>query len=93
MNSASQIPKKIASQLIFVASYVGDCDDWVTIKKQILLGIPSPMRKNFSTRDARTKEQSLNNFERELINYYKEITGTTLILRTLEERRDLNYGF
>ena len=93
MDRLENIPVQIADQVKFVASYVGDCDDWVTIKKQIMLGISSPMRKNFSTRDSRTKEQSLNDFERELINYYKEITGTTLVLRTLSERRELNYGF
>ena len=51
------------------------------------------MRKNFSTRNPKTKEQSLNDFERELITYYRQITGVTLVLRTLEERRELDYGF
>jgi len=80
---------RILDQLQFVMTYVGDNDDWVTVKKQILLGIPSSLRKNFSTRDSKTKEQRLNDFEEELINYYEQITGVRLKLRTLSERREL----
>ena len=80
---------RILDQLQFVMTYVGDNDDWVTVKKQILLGISSSLRKNFSTRDSKTKEQWLNDFEEELINYYEQITGVRLKLRTLAERREL----
>ena len=87
------IPDRIIEQIDFVASYAEDCDDWVTIKKQIMRGIPSQLRKNFSTRDPLTKEQSLNQFEQQVINYYRDLTGTSLVLRTLAERRDLDYVF
>ena len=80
---------RILDQLRFVMTYVGDTDDWVTVKKQMLLGIPSSLRKNFSTRDSKTKEQWLNDFEEELINYYEQLTGVKLKLRTLAERREL----
>ena len=83
------LPERISEQIDFVASYAGDCDDWVTIKKQVMLGIPSKLRKLFSTRDRKTKEQSLNDFEKNIINYYKNITGVDLKVRTLEERRSL----
>jgi len=87
------IPERIVEQIDFVASYVADCDDWVTIKKQIMRGIPSQLRKNFSTRDPITKEQRLNQFEEQVIIYYKKATGTSLVLRTLSERRELDYVF
>ena len=87
------IPDRIIEQIDFVASYAVDCDDWVTIKKQIMRGIPSQLRKNFSTRDPITKEQRLNQFEQRVINYYRDLTGTSLVLRTLAERRDLDYVF
>ena len=87
------IPERIIEQIDFVASYTADCDDWVTIKKQIMRGIPSQLRKNFSTRDPITKEQSLNQFEEWVINYYRDLTGTVLVLRTLAERRELDYVF
>jgi len=85
--------KQIFESVDFVSSYVGDCNDWVTIKKQIMRGIPSRLRKNFSTRDPITKEQNINQFEKDVINYYKELTGMNLILRTLDERRELDYVF
>ena len=87
------IHERIVEQIDFVATYTAGCDDWVTIKKQIMRGIPSHLRKNFSTRDPITKEQSLNQFEQQVINYYKDLTGTSLVLRTLAERRELDYVF
>ena len=80
---------KVKSHIQSVSSYVGNCDDWVTIKKEALLSLPPRLRKMFSTRDPKTKEQWLNNFEKELVIYYKELTGIDLILRSLEERRNL----
>lgn len=85
--------ERILECIDFVSLYVGDCDDWVTIKKQIMRGIPSSLRTNFSTRDPITKEQNLNQFEKTVINYYKNLTGVNLVLRTLQERRDLEYVF
>jgi hypothetical protein len=84
----SDIPKVILEQVSFVSSYAEKCDDWVTIKKEIMRGIPSHLRKNFSTRDPKSKEQWLNEFEKKLIEYYKDLTGVDLILRSLEERRN-----
>tara|TARA_B100000214_G_C23852860_1_gene574260 strand:- start:397 stop:663 length:267 start_codon:yes stop_codon:yes gene_type:complete len=81
--------QRIYDQVDFVMSYAGDCDDWVTIKKEVMKGIPSNLRKNFSTRDAKTKNHTLNNFEREIINYYRDRSGIHLIVRTLDERREL----
>ena len=81
--------EKILETLKLVSSYTESCDDWVTIKKQVLLNLPPDLRKNFSTRDPKTKEQWLNDFEKELIIYYKDLTGIELVLRSLNERREL----
>ena len=81
--------ERILEEVKFVASFGGGCDDWVTIKKEIMKGLNPSLRKNFSTRDPKTKEQSLNNFERDIISYYKDLTGVALKLRTLEERREM----
>jgi len=59
------------------------------VKKQVLLNLPPAARKNFSTRDSKTKEQWLNDFEKDLIIYYKELTGVDLVLRSLDERREM----
>lgn len=72
-----------------VFAIVGDCDDWVTVKKQLLLTLPPELRKAFSTRDPKTKEQSLNDFEKDLIVYYSQTFGIELVLRTLAERREM----
>ena len=83
--------EKIRESFRFVSSYTGDCDDWVTIKKQVLLNISPELRTNFSTRNPKTKEQWLNDFEKEMITYYKQLTGIQLVLRSLKERREM-YG-
>ena len=49
--------------------------------------IPSQMRKLFSRRDPITKEQLPNEFDLEVIQYYYEVTGIRLQIRTLDERR------
>ena len=84
-----KIPSRVLEQIDFVSSYAANCDDWVEIKKQILLGIPSSLRTRFSTRDPKTKEQYLNNFEKMIIEYWKIKTGIDLKLRSLEERREI----
>ena len=85
----TEIPERVQQQIREVASYVGDCDDWVTVKKEIMRGIPSALRSKFSRRHPITKEQQPNDFDRQVINYYREITGVELKVRTLDERREI----
>jgi len=85
----TDIDNRIVEQIDFVASYAGDCDDWVTIKKEILKGISPNLRKNFSTRDPKTKEQWLSDFDKRVIIYYRNRTSVELVLRTLDERREM----
>jgi hypothetical protein len=87
--TTSNDKKRIFEETKFVSTFTKDCDDWVTIKKEIMKGLPSRLRKNFSTRNPKTKEQWLNNFEKELINYYYTLTHVNLVLRTLDERREI----
>ena len=89
MSTSPEDLERIFEAVDLVASYVGDCDDWVSVKKQVLLNLPARLRRCFSTRDPKTKEQSLNQFERDLIIYYKDNFGTELVLRSLSERREL----
>jgi len=74
------IPDRVLKELTLVASVAGSENDWVSIKKQLLLALPAKLRKLFSTRDAKTKRQSLNIFEMHVINEYKELTGIRLEL-------------
>lgn len=46
-------------------------DDWILVKKYILRYSRPETRKNFSTRNNKTKKHKLNKFEIKLINYCK----------------------
>ena len=72
-----------------VAMIVGDCDDWVTIKKELLKCLPSNLRKLFSRRHPITKEQQTNALEFKLINMYNDRTGVKPVVRSIEERRNV----
>lgn len=84
-----KIPERMILQIEEVAAYAHDCDDWVTIKKEIMKGCPSSLRGLFSRRDPITKEQTPNDFDRLVITRFEEITGQSLVIRTLDERRAL----
>lgn len=69
-----------------------ECDDWVEIKKLVMKQVAPSHRKVFSRRDQKTKNHPpLNSFENEMRSLYKEISGTELVLRELNERREM-YG-
>jgi hypothetical protein len=80
-DGSPQIPTDVDAALQQVATYMKDeTDDWMTIKRIMLLILPFRHRLLFSTRDPVTKEQSLNAFERKLIVKWHEITGRELLL-------------
>tara|TARA_B100000035_G_C21031704_1_gene568849 strand:+ start:2363 stop:2659 length:297 start_codon:yes stop_codon:yes gene_type:complete len=69
-----------------------ECDDWVEIKKLVMKQVAPSHRKVFSRRDQKTKNHPpLNSFENEMKSLYKEISGIDLVLRELDERREI-YG-
>ena len=84
-----EIPARVLLQIEEVAAYAFECDDWVTVKKEIMKGCPSSLRSLFSRRDPITKEQIPNDFDRSVISRFEEITGQSLKIRTLDERRAL----
>ena len=74
------IPNRVLEELTLIATVAGNENNWVSIKKQLLLSLPPKLRKLFSTRDAKTKRQSLNIFENHLIDMYEKMTGIRLEL-------------
>ncbi len=74
------IPNRVIEELTLISTVAGNQSDWMFIKRQLLLSLPSHMRKLFSTRDAKTKKQALNMFELQLIELYEEMTGIRLEL-------------
>lgn len=89
LTTNSEIPDRVISQIKEVSEYAGACDDWVTIKKEIMNGCPSHLRKLFSRRHPITKEQVTSEFDRYVIELYEEFSGISLKIRTLDERRKL----
>jgi hypothetical protein len=73
--------KLILEKINFVSTYVSDIDDWIIIKKELLKQLPPNLRMLFSRRDEKTKKHSLNMFEKEIIDYWKRLTGITLIIK------------
>jgi hypothetical protein len=65
-----QVPKIILISIEEVHSYASHVDEWIIIKKELLKSLPSNYRSMFSTRDAKTKKVSLNEFERQLVDIY-----------------------
>ena len=72
------IPNRVLEELTLIATVAGGENNWVSIKKQLLLSLPPKLRKLFSTRDAKTKQQNLNIFENKIIDVYEEMTGIRL---------------
>jgi hypothetical protein len=72
------MPQKILEELAIIVAYGNKGDDWIKVKKHLLLSLPSPLRKYFSTRDPETKKQYINEFEAQLIDIYQGMTGTLL---------------
>ena len=72
------IPNQIISEIDLLVKNDVLCEEWMDIKKYLLRSISSELRVNFSTRDHKTKAQSLNNFERRLIAFYESHTGIRL---------------
>jgi len=74
------IPKRILEELTIISQLAGKEEDWMVIKRLLLLSLPSSMRTLFSTRDPKTKRQALNDFEKNLIEVYSNMTGIRLRL-------------
>jgi len=45
-------------------------DNWLTVKKFLVLYLNPMIRKNFTTRHHKTKKHSLNYYEKNIIKYY-----------------------
>lgn len=66
--------------LLFVHGYAGGCDDWLTIKKEIIKELPWELMKLFSKRDPITKKQRINDFERDLADRWSKLTGRSVVM-------------
>ena len=74
-----EIKQKI-EELITEIGEVYDGRDWLVVKKYMLKFSSPKYRKFFSTRDHKSKKQTLNKFEISLIDFYENKFGTRLYI-------------
>jgi len=60
-------------------------DNWLIVKKFLVLHLNPMIRKNFTTRHHKTKKHSLNLYEKNIIKYYYE--NYNIKLRLYDEDR------
>jgi len=74
------IPPEITGELDVMIAHRLFFDDWMTVKKYLLKSLSPRLRTLFSTRDPWTKKQTLNGFEKNVVEYYEYQTGKKLRL-------------
>jgi len=80
--------KQILDEAVaFVSGYAGHITDWITIKKELLKVMSPADRRHFSTRDPLTKRQSINDFEKIVMEKWYQTTGNRLILMDCNEQK------
>jgi GGDEF domain-containing protein len=72
--------KRVEEALEFVHSYAPEIKEWKTLKKELLKVLPSDCRKQFSTRDSKTKVLNFNSFEENIATGWKKLSGSDLYL-------------
>lgn len=73
------LSEQIKQKIDEVVTYVGNTTtDWLRVKREILNILPAKDRSLFSKRHFSTKKQVPNDFDREVMDYWKERTGITL---------------
>ena len=88
----SSLDPVVLEMISYVAKYMGDHDDWVDIKIEIMNNLRPELRKKFSRRDQVTREQVPNDFDRAVWEQYKKVSGVTLVVRTIAERHAMRTG-
>jgi hypothetical protein len=63
-------------------------NDWLIVKKFLLKYLHPDIRKQFTTRHYTSKKHSLNNFEKQVINYYYNIHNIRLELYEKDKHKE-----
>ena len=90
--SGPEIDQTVRDAITYVSQYMGDNDDWVDIKIEIMNSVRPELRRKFSRRDQATREQVPNDFDVAVICEYARVSGITPVVRTLAERKALRSG-
>ena len=90
--SDPDLDQTVREAISYVAQYMGDNDDWVDIKIEIMNSVRPELRRKFSRRDQVTREQSPNDFDIAVLCEYERVSGIRPIIRTLAERKAMRSG-
>jgi hypothetical protein len=75
------LSKHLREKIEWTILYVGnECDDWVRIKTEILNNLVNEERKKFSRRHQNSWKQIVNDFDREVMDYWYKRTGVRLVI-------------
>jgi hypothetical protein len=66
---------------------MGDNDDWVDVKIEIMNSLRPELRRLFSRRDQATRDQVVSEFDRAVMDRYNSVSGVSLVVRPLRERQ------
>jgi hypothetical protein len=78
MKNINDIPDKIWEAINYVMQYANQTENWLAVKKEILWLLTNEYRNYFSRRHYVTKKHILNDFEKLVIEYWKQETGKEL---------------
>lgn len=80
-----EIPERVKRRIEEVAAYVQDTtSDWKLVKIELVKSMPREERRRFSKRHPSSRKMLMNDFEREIIRLWKEITDVELKLNPEE---------
>jgi hypothetical protein len=80
------LDEKLETALASLREYV-ETDDWLVLKKALVLISPPSMRGKFSRRHPISKKQMTNDFEREIAARWSELTGRPVVFTNEHEEK------
>lgn len=87
--NTDNIDKKILEELDNYFSYFKDESSWLKLKKYILKSIKPELRALFSKRHHNTKKHSINDYEKNIIDYCKFKFNIDLVLNEEEKHSNI----
>lgn len=73
------IGEEIENTILALSPAMNKNDEWIKLKRLLLVSLHPEVRSKFSRRDDITKKQkSLNEFEKKILKHYEDVTGKKL---------------
>lgn len=72
---------KIIGAMRVLQAHDDKCDDWIEIKKRLIVMLTPDARAMFSRREPTSKKQRLNDFDRHVMSLWELMTGTKPVFK------------